>query len=242
MEWSDTKTGNLMKLGILQTGHVSEDLEAEHGSYPQMFERFLAGRGFDFDTYPVVDNVFPGDIHAADGWLVTGSRHGAYEDHAWIPPLEDFIRQAYAAGVPLAGVCFGHQIMAQALGGKVEKFGGKWGVGNTEYKHNDGSTSKLLALHQDQVVVKPPEATVTATSGFCKFAGLSYKGKAMSIQPHPEFTPEYMEKLVTQRMGTLIPEDQARPALGSLYDKNDGSKFAEQIADFFKSSIAEKAA
>ncbi|MEM9279902.1 MAG: type 1 glutamine amidotransferase, partial [Pseudomonadota bacterium] len=166
----------------------------------------------------------------------------AYENHAWIPPLEDFIRTAYAASVPIVGICFGHQIMAQALGGKVEKFGGIWGVGNLEYSHNDGSKSTLLAMHQDQVVVKPPEAKVTATSEYCENAAFTYKGKAMSIQPHPEFTAGFIKDLIDERIGTVIPEEQAQPALDTLNIENDSSKFALEIAEFFKQAIAEKAA
>ena len=231
-----------MKIGILQTGHVPEDLKEAHGTYPVMFERFLAGNGFEFQNYPVVDRVFPENPHDADGWLITGSRHGAYEDHAWIPPLEDLIREIYAADIPMAGICFGHQIMAQALGGKVERFGGIWGVGNREYTHTDGSKSTLLAMHQDQVVVKPPEATVTATAEYCKYAAFTYKNKAMSIQPHPEFTREFMKELVEQRSGTVIPEEQAQPGLKTLDQENDSPKFALEIAHFFKQAVAEKAA
>jgi GMP synthase-like glutamine amidotransferase len=80
---------------------------------------------------------FPKDIHDCDGWLITGSRFGAYEDHPFIPPLEDFIRAAYAAHVPVVGICFGHQIIAQAMGGKVEKYAGGWSVGPTEYNFGD---------------------------------------------------------------------------------------------------------
>ncbi|MEM9331635.1 MAG: type 1 glutamine amidotransferase [Pseudomonadota bacterium] len=231
-----------MRLGILQTGHVPEDLAADHGAYPKMFENFLSGNGFTFDTYSVVDSVFPEGPFSAEGWLITGSRHGAYEDHSWIPPLETLIREIYAAEVPLVGICFGHQIMAQALGGKVEKFGGLWGVGNKQYTHTDGSTSTLLAMHQDQVVVKPPEAIVTATAQYCENAAFTYKGRAMSIQPHPEFTPEFMAELIKQRSGSVIPEDQASPGLASLTDTNDAPKFAREIAEFFKKAIAERAA
>ncbi len=231
-----------MKLGILQTGHVPEELSEAHGSYPIMFERFLTGHGFEFENYAVVDEVFPDSPHVVDGWLITGSRHGAHEDHPWIPPLEDLIREIYAAEIPLAGICFGHQIMAQALGGRVERFGGIWGVGNREYTHTDGSKSTLLAMHQDQVVVKPPEAEVTASAEYCEFAALTYKGKAISIQPHPEFTPEFMKDLIDKRSGTVIPVDQAEPGLDSLRQENDSPKFAMEIAEFFKHAIAEKAA
>ena len=70
-----------MKIGILQTGHLPDALQSEFPDYPTMFQNLLAGQGFDFETYPVLEMVLPGSIHAADGWLITGSRHGAYEDH-----------------------------------------------------------------------------------------------------------------------------------------------------------------
>ena len=86
-----------------------------------MMQDMLALSGFAFQTYPVLDGILPPDVLACDGWLITGSRHSAYEDLPWIAPLEGFLRAAYAAKVPIVGVCFGHQILAQALGGKVEK-------------------------------------------------------------------------------------------------------------------------
>ncbi len=113
-----------MRIGILQTGLAPENLSPAMGDYPDMFARLLDGQGFTFQTWRVVEGEFPADVHAADGWLITGSRHGVYEDHPWIAPLEQFIRDAYAAHVPLVGICFGHQIVAQAMGGRVERFAG----------------------------------------------------------------------------------------------------------------------
>ena len=223
-----------MKIGILQTGHVPEELAEKHGVYPDMFAELLEGYGFSYETWPVVDNVFPESVHDAQGWLITGSKHGAYEDHAWIPPLEEFIRNIYTAEIPLIGVCFGHQIMAQALGGKVERFGGKWGVGNQDYTFSTGETSTLIAMHQDQVVKAPPEATTTATSEFCEHAAFSYKGNAISIQPHPEFSQEFIRDLVEMRRGSIIPEDQADAALADLDRENDAADYAAQMAAFFK--------
>lgn len=231
-----------MKIGILQTGHVPGELSQTHGQYAQMFERFLDGNGFSFHNYAVVDNQFPETIHECDGWLITGSRHAAYEDHDWIPPLEGFIRKAYDKQVPVVGICFGHQIMAQALGGSVEKFGGLWGVGHINYTRSDGSEFGLLAMHQDQVIDIPPDATVTASSEFCKNAALVYKGNAMSIQPHPEFTAPFVKELIEMRRGTVIPEEQAKPALDSLFQDNASAQLAKEIATFFKEAIAAKAA
>lgn len=225
-----------MIIGILKTGHVPKELSPKHGEYSDMFATLLSGNGFEFKTYEVVSSEFPNSIQDCDGWLVTGSKHGAYEDHPWIPPLEEFIRDAYNANIPMVGICFGHQIMAQALGGKVEKFGGLWGMGTQEYVHPDGTKTKLLAMHQDQVVEKPPEAEIVASNDFCKMAGLAYKNKALSFQPHPEFTHEYMEGLIKKRSGVTIPSDQAEPALVDVYAENDSQLYAKRIAEFFKSS------
>lgn len=230
-----------MKIGILQTGHVPEPLMKRHGSYPSMFERLLDGNGFSFETFVVVDGNFPESVHSCDAWLITGSAHGAYEDHAFIPPLEDFIRASYAAGVPIAGICFGHQIMAQALGGKVEKYSGGWGVGHTHYKMGEREHA-VLAMHQDQVVEKPADAEVIASSEFCRNAGLAYKGKAISFQPHPEFTPEYMRDLIAFKAGKGLPEEQAKVAIEAVEDENDAADIARQLARFFLAARAEKAA
>jgi len=123
-----------MKIGILQAGHSPPELAKEFGDYDKFFRRFLGGNGFEFVTYPVVDDVFPSSIDEADGWLVTGSKFGVYEGHAWIATLEDFLRESFAAEKPIVGICFGHQILAQALGGKVEKFDGGWSVGVESYQ------------------------------------------------------------------------------------------------------------
>ena len=137
--------------------------------------------------------------------LVSGSRHGAYEDHAWIPPLEDFLRAAYAAAVPLVGICFGHQILAQALGGRVEKFDGGWSIGPTEYAFADGHRETVVAFHQDQITAKPEAAAVIASTDFCEFAGLAYPGPTISFQPHPEFTLAFIGDLLEAYQDRLDP-------------------------------------
>ena len=143
-----------MKIGILRTGHSPDGMIEALGDYDEMFVRLLDGHGFTFQTFSVMDGEFPSGPQDADGWLITGSKHGAYEDHAWIPPLEELIRDINITGKPMIGVCFGHQIIAQALGGKVEKFAGGWSVGRTEYTM-DGRTVALNAWHQDQVTRLP---------------------------------------------------------------------------------------
>ncbi|OWU82357.1 glutamine amidotransferase [Oceanicola sp. 22II-s10i] len=203
-----------MKIGILQPGHIPPQME-DMGDYDAFFRRLLGGYGFDFVTYDVEAGDVPSDPHACDGWLITGSKHGAYEDHPWIAPLEALIRAIHAAGVPLIGVCFGHQIIAQALGGKVEKFAGGWSVGRKTY-HIEGHDYPLNAWHQDQVVELPEGAEVVGSSDFCRYAALSYGGTIYTVQPHPEYDGTFIGRLMEERGKGVVPQplmDEARTHL-----------------------------
>ncbi|HEY0275345.1 MAG TPA: type 1 glutamine amidotransferase, partial [Paenirhodobacter sp.] len=156
-----------MQIGILQTGQSPDALRVTDGDYPDMFEHLLAGHEFTYRIWRAAEMDLPTDVHACDGWLITGSRFGVYEDHPFIVPLEDFIRRAIAAGVPMVGICFGHQIIAQAMGGKVEKYPGGWAIGAQDYTI-DGAAVTLNAWHQDQVTRVPEGAQVIGCNDFCE--------------------------------------------------------------------------
>lgn len=222
-----------MRIGILQTGLAPDALVETSGDYPDMFARLLAGNGFSFRTYCVVENEFPASVSECEGWLITGSRHGAYEDHAWIPPLESFIRDAYAAHVPMVGICFGHQVIAQAMGGKVERYAGGWAVGATDYDFN-GQHLTLNAWHRDQVTEKPDNASILATNDFCTNAALLYDDRMLTVQAHPEFRPEFIDGLMQTRGKGLVPEDVMAAAAKRLSDPIQDQTMAAQIAAFFK--------
>lgn len=222
-----------MLIGILQTGQAPDALAAQSGDYPDMFQRLLAEQGLSFRTYRVLDLEFPDSVSECDGWLITGSRFGAYEDHAFIPPLEDFIRQAFAQAVPMVGICFGHQIIAQALGGKVEKFAGGWSVGPTEYDFG-GQALRLNAWHQDQVVERPAMAQVAGRSAFCENAALVYDDRIFTVQAHPEFRSEFVDGLMKTRGKGVVPDRLMEEAGARLDQPIDDQILARRIADFFK--------
>ncbi len=222
-----------MLIGILQTGLAPEALAPELGDYPDMFARLLEGHGFTFRTFRVVDGQFPKGVKDCDGWLITGSRHGVYEDHPWIPPLEQFIRDCFAARVPMVGVCFGHQIIAQAMGGQVEKFAGGWAVGATDYDF-DGASMTLNAWHRDQVTRAPQNARVIASNDFCANAALLYPGHALTVQAHPEFRPEFVDGLMKTRGKGLVPDDVMAAAAARLDLPLQDKTMAARIAAFFK--------
>ena len=222
-----------MLIGILQTGLAPDALAPRFGEYPQMFADLLQGNDFTFRTYAVVTGEVPTDPMACDGWLITGSRHGVYENHAWIPPLERLIRAAFAAHVPVVGICFGHQIVAQAMGGRVEKFAGGWSVGATDYDF-DGKTVTLNAWHQDQVVEVPQGAKVIASNDFCANAALLYDDRALTLQAHPEFGHTFIDSLMQTRGRGVVPDPVLDAAQGRLGAPLQDSAIADQIAAFFK--------
>lgn len=235
----------MLKIGILICGHVRKEIVGKYGEYGGFFRRFLGEESFDFAEYMVVDNAFPETVDTCDAYVLSGSSHGAYEDHIFIPRLEDFIRNANARRVPLIGICFGHQIIAQALGGKVEKFSGGWGVGVHEYSMDLGMGPKIMslnAMHQDQVVVKPAGARVIGTSGFCKNAALAYGDHIVTFQPHPEFDAPFMRDLIHYRRGTSFGESFADAALQGLVRPTSNSEIAHYVRLFLKNVCERRAA
>jgi GMP synthase-like glutamine amidotransferase len=222
-----------MRIGILQCGQAPAELKQDMGDYPDMFVRLLDGRGFDFRTFHVEAMEFPASVHDADGWLLTGSRHGAYEDHPFIRPLERFIRDAYDAAVPLVGICFGHQIIAQALGGTVVKHPGGWAVGTHDYDLG-GETVRLNAWHQDQVVVLPKDAQVAGRNEFCENAALIYGDRAYTVQAHPEFTDDFIRGLMDKRGKGRVPQELMDRAIDRMGEAGGSSAVADRIEAFFK--------
>ncbi|MFT7593590.1 MAG: GMP synthase-like glutamine amidotransferase [Paracoccaceae bacterium] len=226
-----------MKIGILLTGHAPDALIDDTGDYDLMFRNLLGGHGFTFVTYAVVDGEFPTSAADADGWLITGSRHGAYDDLPWIPPLEDLIRDIHTRGAPLVGICFGHQIIAQALGGKVEKFDGGWAIGRTAYAQ-DGKTLTLNAWHQDQVTQRPKGARVLAGNDFCKNAVLAYGNTIWTVQPHPEYGAAFIKGLIRTRGRGLVPDAILDQAAATLDGPTSNTDIAAHIAAFLKKERA----
>ena len=222
-----------MKIGILQAGHSPKEILGETGNYADLFVNLLQGQDFEFAKYIVVDMQFPSGADAADGWLITGSKHGAYEDHPFIAPLEDLIRDIYAADLPLVGICFGHQIIAQALGGKVEKFKNGWAVGRQTYDWQ-GETIHLNAWHQDQVVTRPVDAAICGSNEFCENAALIYGKKAFTVQAHPEFDGNFITGLATHRGPGNVPDPLLDAARTAVDQPVHSALLARQIGTFFK--------
>ena len=232
-----------MKLAILQVGEAPGPLRNRYPRFGPFFERMFAEleMGFAFDSIPTLDGApFP-DPETIEGVVITGSAAGVYDSPDWIDPLRAFIRAAYAAKTPMLGVCFGHQIIADALGGTVRKSEKGWGIGRHVYgvekRHDalsglDGEIA-IAASHQDQVIAPPEGAEVFLSSEFTPNAGILYgNGAAISVQPHPEFDPGFSKALVELRRNNPLPDAVVNERLASLDAPVDNKVLATALARF----------
>ena len=198
-----------------------------------MFEALL---GLEARTYDVAAGALPADVGRHQAYLVTGAAAGVYDDLPWIPKLTTFLRAAKGRA-RLVGICFGHQIMAEAFGGRVEKSAKGWGVGLHAYpivRHEAWMDPVPLvaapASHQDQVVIAPPGAELVASSLFTPYAGFAWRDQpAISFQFHPEFGPDYARALYDSRRDRIPNADAA---IASLDAPNDNARIGEWIRRF----------
>lgn len=228
----------MTRVAIVETGAPPPALAERHGDYPAMF-RALLGDGYQIETFDARAGKWP-DAAAFDAAIITGSAAGVYETDPWIGDLLDWIRAAKGR-TRLIGICFGHQAMAQALGGRVEKSDRGWGVGlhrydvvsNEPWMTPPAATVAIPVSHQDQVVEKPSGARVLLSSAFTPFAGLAWDDDAISLQGHPEFTPPFAADLTSgrrERIGPAIVD----PALDSLKEPNDRALVGEWLRRFIR--------
>jgi GMP synthase-like glutamine amidotransferase len=230
-----------LRIAILETGEPPGDLEQRFSDYPTMFEALLSGGDRSFAAYDVQNDEYP-EPGTFDALIVTGSPAGAYDPLPWIAPLEAFLRANDQ--VPMVGVCFGHQIMAQTFGGKVVKSEKGFAIGLHDYGvvsreswMDDVDAFAIPASHQDQVVEAPPRSHVVACSAFTPIAALAYDGRpAISFQGHPEFDPTFATALIEQRRGTRFDDAKADAGVDSLKAGNDRQQVGRWIVNFLEAA------
>ncbi|MCP4424144.1 MAG: GMP synthase [Chloroflexi bacterium] len=226
-----------MKLGILNAIHPNESKVNWGGTPIDAYIRFFqdVNAPFEYAGYRVAEGQFPASPTECDAYVITGSPRGAYESEAWIIELMQFIRDAYQAGAKLVGICFGHQILAQALGGHVEKSEKGYGfgekpfnvIGKKEWMTDAPNQCSLYFAHQDQVVALPPEAQLLGGNDFCPNGMYEINGRVLGIQGHPEFTPSIMEDIRVLVESTMEP-GMYETAVASLQDSHPDNQLVGQ--------------
>jgi GMP synthase-like glutamine amidotransferase len=198
-----------MKLGILNAFPPENSIINWRDTPVDAYIRFLdlAQPPFDYVGYDVARGQFPDSPNACDAYLITGSPKGVYDADEWITELVDFISDVYQAGKKLVGICFGHQILAHALGGHSEKSEMGWGLGlktfdingHKSWMKSDPAQCSLYFSHQDQIVQLPPGAELLGGNTFCPNLFFTIDDRVLGIQGHPEFTPDMMQDILDSR-------------------------------------------
>ncbi|MFC6854570.1 gamma-glutamyl-gamma-aminobutyrate hydrolase family protein [Marivibrio halodurans] len=236
----------MMRIGILEAGRPAPALLETHGDYIAMFESLLAPAmpEAEFLGYAAIDGHLPRSLDEADGWLITGSAFGVYDRDPWIGALKKFAREAIDRGQPVFGICFGHQLVAEIMGGRAEKSDAGWGIGVHDYAvrapadwmADAPSRFGNLVSHQDQVTVPPPGAKLLAGSDFCPNAMLEILPNAATLQSHPEMPAAYCRDLYEsrrERIGAATVDE----ALASLANPIDAALVAGWIGNFFRKNL-----
>ena len=230
----------LPRLGILACDRLWEPLRTRHGDYAALYVGLLRRAGATFA--PVEYAAWAGELPAApdecDAWLISGSRASVFEPETWIERTATFVRSAYHARVPQLGICFGHQLLAHALGGRTERAAG-WGLGVKEVRLLRAAGNalpprlRLHLAHQDQVVLLPPGAERLAEAAHCENAMFTLGDRVLGVQPHPEFSSALMRDITLDESLALADAVRAE-ALASLEQPTDSELLGPWLADFLR--------
>lgn len=241
-----------VRIGILECDDIAPELSSDFATYPVMFEQLLRKaelpkNGVEFVVFRANHGELPEDVHMCDAYLITGSKTGVYDDVPWRTPLRQLVKNVFDANVRIAGICFGHQLLADVLGGKAEKSTKGWGIGAiTHQRHTivdfvgeQPEELTLLFSHQDQVIELPTGAERLYGSDFCNNGAYWVPNKVLAFQGHPEFTKDYSERLMRLRE-QRYPAERFVEGIDSLVLNTDELLVAQWIVNFLTASVNPK--
>jgi GMP synthase-like glutamine amidotransferase len=240
-----------MHIAVLVTNTDKSDFAARHPRDAEKFAALIRGvrPGWDVTAFDTTAGEFPADPAAFGGLLIGGSPASVNDEAHWIGKLFDVIREAYDKAVPMVGACFGHQAIAQALGGRVGHNPGPFILGTSVTRFTsrapwmpaDADEVTLAAAHGEQVAALPPGAEVLGSSESCPVAAYRIGDRVFATQHHPEMTPEFIAALVEEFAPDLPPE-VGQKARASLARPIEGPRFGEWIARFYESAASKSIA
>jgi len=222
-----------MKVGLLVCDHI----EGEYKGYLELFSNILPR--FQYDIFYVCDGVFPDSASDCDAWIITGSTYSVYDEIDWIIKLKGFVRAIAKANKYCIGVCFGHQMLGEAMGGMVKKSANGWCVGVHEFEilvQEDWMTPlyprlNLLMSCQDQITVLPKDSKVLAQAPMCPVGIIKIGETMLGIQGHPEFSSDYILSLMQDRTNR-IGEETVKVGIKSLEKSMHSNELAQWMETF----------
>ena len=238
-----------MKIGILKCDSTNEHFREEHGDYQDWYKSLFQSvePSLEFETYDVILGEYPKNLRDNDIYLISGSRYGVNDGDKWIDDLEKFVLELQHRKHPLIGICFGHQMIAKALGGKTELASQGWGVGVQNYQKiltepwmvPDLKQFSILSFHKDQVTKLPEGAVLIAENDFCPYSAYYIGEWLISFQGHPELTKDYVRALLHQREN-ILGQEVLESGIKSLEKQIQPKIIAKWIINFIHNTLTKK--
>ena len=233
-----------MKFCILQADRGSPYTRERYGTYGDLFKKLLEESDHRWDVYHVPDMKFPEKLEQYDGFVITGSAADAHGAQPWILQLKQVIQKVHLRKAKILGVCFGHQVVAGALGGSSFRNGSGWEIGSYTlnlapifyekwYASHIGSRLQILQIHQDHVTALPAGAEILASTAATPVQIFAIDDNVLCLQGHPEFNADILADLVKTRLksGRILP-DVGQRALNSLEIEQDQASLRQMLKRF----------
>jgi len=234
-----------VKIALLQCDHVVKELQPAHGDIPDLFKNLFnkVAPEVSLDVFNVTLGEYPDLKNQFDGFITSGSRYSVYDKEPWIFRFKEFVRELHDRGRKFVGICFGHQMIAEALGGKCEKSDRGWGVGIKEvlihkklsWMQPEIDSYRMIVNHADQVTALPENAEVLGGNSHCPCSIYTVGENFLGIQAHPEFTPAF-EKDIMEIRRDRIGQSVIDAATPTLKEKTDEAVVTRWIVNFIKNS------
>lgn len=251
----------MTRVAIIEADTPIPAVVSELGTYGTIFTNLLVAAGLSQETtqysvHHVVEHPenlpnLEDPADPLDAVLISGSKHNSYEDIDWINQLAAFVNAALAKGVRVVGICFGHQVVARALGAKVGVNPKGWEIAAVPITLTEkgqevfaeladtaaaaDGTINIMQMHRDIVFEVPEGTELLAYTDVCRVQGFYKRGAIWTVQGHPEFTDFIEKSLITLRRdaGAIDPE-LAADGLKRAHDRNDGPAIAKSIVRFIR--------